>query len=131
MERFWSKVKKSNNCWEWISAKTEAGYGEFYYKGKPVYAHRLSYELLIGEIPDGLHIDHLCRNRGCVNPEHLEPVKQGENLRRGEHVNQNKFKTHCVHGHEFNEKNTMIRRRPNRKPSRECLVCLRTRYNFS
>ena len=95
MDRFFSKIKVSkNNCWEWIGAKIKAGYGEFYYKGKPVYAHRFAYELYNDKIPEDLELDHLCRNTICVNPQHLEPVTHTENLRRGEHNNQNKNKTY-------------------------------------
>ena len=113
-----------NDCWEWTSAKIKAGYGEFHYQGKPVYAHRFAYELLKGKIPKGFHIDHLCRNTICVNPEHMEPVTCKENLRRGEHVNQNTFKTHCIHGHEFTAENTYYHLRKS-GTRRYCKTCIR------
>src|SRR5437870_177242 len=72
--RFWSKVKKTSSCWEWMAAKYPAGYGKFQMGDKNIQAHRIAYEMLRGPIPDGKCIDHLCRNRGCVNPDHMELV---------------------------------------------------------
>lgn len=80
-ERFLSKVNQQN-CWLWTGAKTTAGYGEFQVNGVTVYAHRWSYEHFVGQIPQELHIDHICFVRECVNPEHLEPVTIVENNRR-------------------------------------------------
>ena len=80
--RFWAKVDRSGSCWLWLAA-TSHGYGTFQSNGKLVRAHRYAYELLVGPIPGGLVIDHLCRTTACVNPEHLEPVTQRENLLRG------------------------------------------------
>lgn len=84
--RFWAKVEvDESGCWLW-TASTNHGYGHFWVSpdvGK-VYAHRYAYELLVGPIPDGLEIDHLCKVRNCVNPEHLEPVTKEENWRRGD-----------------------------------------------
>ena len=83
-KRFFQKVKKTDNCWIWTAQKTK-GYGRFHQNSKvgDVMAHRFSYELEKGKIPDGLYLDHLCRNRGCVNPKHLEPVTNKENILRG------------------------------------------------
>lgn len=79
---FWSYVFfHEDGCWEWTGAKTAAGYGQF--TRRKEYAHRHAYEDLVGPIPEGLVIDHLCRNPSCVNPDHLEPVTQRENIRRG------------------------------------------------
>lgn len=86
------------------------------------HAHRVAYELVIGAVPDGLHLDHLCRNRWCCNPVHCEPVTIGENLRRGAGpTGINRRKTHCVKGHPFDAENTRI----NRDGTRRCLECAR------
>ena len=87
-------------------------------------AHRYAYEELVGPIPEGLQLDHLCRNRSCVNPDHLEPVTCRENLRRGETLNAaNLAKTHCPAGHPYAGENLSI----TAKGFRECIECGRTR----
>lgn len=80
-ERFWSKVTKTDTCWLWAAASERNGYGAIREPGtgRMLYAHRLAYEWLVGPIPEGLHIDHLCNVRRCVNPSHLEAVTQQEN----------------------------------------------------
>lgn len=86
VERFWSKVSKTDTCWIWTAGKSDTGYGTFKgtgRTGKVSLVHRYSWELANGPVPDGLHLDHLCRVRECVNPDHLEPVTPGENTRRG------------------------------------------------
>jgi len=103
VERFWVKVDRSgpDGCWVWTAARV-TGYGRFRLAGKQVGAHRLAYELLVGPIPDGLTIDHLCRNRACVNPSHLEPVTGRVNTLRGfAPPARNATKTHCLAGHPF------------------------------
>ena len=81
-DRFWFKVNKTDTCWEWTSAIDTYGYGIFqrsHPKRQSVKAHRVSYELSVGPIPNGLTLDHLCYNTKCVNPKHLEPVTKSEN----------------------------------------------------
>lgn len=87
-ERFEAKyVVTPGGCWRWIGTRTPEGYGQIRVAvGEVAYAHRVAYELLVGPIPEGLHIDHLCRVRACVNPAHLEPVTQAENNRRAASV---------------------------------------------
>jgi HNH endonuclease len=71
-----------SGCWLWMRGKTSAGYGVLYQNGKPSYAHVVSYETWYGKTPDGLELDHKCKNTNCINPEHLEPVTHAENIRR-------------------------------------------------
>lgn len=121
-QRFFSHVTPTANwddCWIWNGTICD-GYGRFRIDGKDVFAHRWSYELLRAEIPPSLRIDHLCRNRACVNPWHLEPVSQRENVLRGEGVPAlNARKTHCNSGHEFTYANTYV----DPDGGRECRIC--------
>ena len=122
-ERFWPKVNKTDSCWLWTASKSSDGYGGFRLAGKMVRAHRFAYELLVGPIPDGLELDHLCRVRECVNPKHLEAVTLQENIRRGNTGKNNGNKTHCPQGHEYTEANIYIT--PEGK--RHCRECGRIR----
>lgn len=99
------KVDKTNECWLWTAYKDKDGYGKFGINNKTFMAHRFSYEYFIGKIPDGFQIDHLCRVRNCVNPDHLEPVTPKENTNRGNIAEYQKIKTHCPSGHEYSGKN--------------------------
>lgn len=84
IKRFNAKyLINENGCWDWNAAKDGRGYGVFKFNGKIRKAHRVSYEMHVMEIPEGLVVDHLCGNKSCVNPEHLEPVTQHENVLRG------------------------------------------------
>jgi len=122
-DRFWKKVRKGspNECWEW-QAVVCGKYGRFYYMGKTVQAHRFSCALAGKPIPEHLVADHLCKNKICVNPNHLEAVTVGENTRRGESLAIMKelklSKTHCSRGHAFSNENTGHAR--NRRFCKEC-----------
>lgn len=127
-ERFWEKVEKVNDgCWLWLAARNKHGYGVIGLdrSKRTTLAHRASYELTKGSIPDGLSLDHLCRNPGCVNPSHLEPVTHAENMARGQWKNQASSKrTHCPKGHPYSGKNLIFivtRSHPN--GSRGCRAC--------
>ena len=100
-------VVGTDQCWRW-QGWINKGYGMASVPGRGnVGVHRLTYELLVGPIPFGLHLDHLCRNPSCVNPAHLEPVTAQENLRRGQGwAGINARKTHCPQGHEYTASNT-------------------------
>lgn len=81
--RFWKYVDASGDCWEWRGGRNMRGYGQYHVdQWRTVQAHRYAYWLTVMSIPDGLELDHLCRNKGCVNPDHLEPVTHAENVRR-------------------------------------------------
>lgn len=127
-ERFWKKVNRCGpgECWNWLASTTgQTGYGQFWMKdiGRMAPAHRVAYELEVGVIPDGLYIDHLCRNRGCCNPAHLEPVTNAENIRRGHaglHMREKAAaKTHCPSGHHYDEANTLF----DSEGYRRCRAC--------
>ena len=114
------EVRDSDSCWSWTGSTNSSGYGQFRHKGVKINAHRFSFELLRGEIPAGLELDHLCRNRRCVNPDHLEPVTSFVNKMRGRSFSAlNAAKTHCSRGHAFTPTNT--RKRPS--GWRECRAC--------
>jgi hypothetical protein len=107
-----------SDCWEWEGSKRSNGYGRF---GAPTkLAHRMSYEFFIGPIPDGMQLDHLCRNRGCINPWHLEPVSCRTNLLRGETLaSENAAKTHCSEGHPYSGDNLVVKS----NGTRRCRSC--------
>jgi len=124
-ERFWKYVNKTDWCWNWTGTQNGRGYGFFApEKSGNVQVHRYAYEKLRGPIPDGLTIDHLCRNTICVNPSHLEPVTQGENTRRGMIATGRGIAvTACPQGHQYTPENTYIEP----KGSRSCRECRRER----
>lgn len=129
-ERFWTKVNKQGAipaccpelgpCWEWLASKTTNGYGKFWNGERLEPAHRFSYRLVHGEIREET-LDHLCRNRGCVNPEHVEPVSKVVNVMRGEgFAAQNARKTNCPAGHSYRGKNLRVNPKTGYRSCRTC-----------
>jgi len=122
--RFEDKVMPEPNsgCWLWTAGCTTAGYGTLRIEGKPRYAHRLSYEHFVGPIPEGLNIDHLCRNTYCCNPAHLEPVTNRENTMRGKAGAKQRPMTHCPQGHPYEGDNLIYCTMGGRR-ARRCREC--------
>lgn len=126
-ERWLCKVWVTNGCWEWLGCLNKGGYGKFRFRGEAWLAHRAGYELLIGPIPNGLELDHVCRNHWCVNPWHVEPVTHRENMRRSEPAMEavaglqaeRKARTHCPSGHPYDGDNLIVTPKGYRK-CREC-----------
>lgn len=133
---FWPKVDKGGpcpdllhdlgRCWVWKGAKSRNGYGSFRDSGKDgaktISSHRWSYQTLVGQVPVGLDLDHLCRNRLCCNPQHLEPVTRAVNAKRGAGGQHQARKTHCPKGHPYDLLNTYFARK-----GRDCRTCLASR----
>ena len=139
-DKFWATVDRDGpipayrpelgSCWIWTGYTDPNGYGNFrrWRHNVTRSAHRIAWEWLRGPIPTGLQLDHLCRVRACVNPDHLEPVTPKINQHRGygeaaKHVRQ----THCIHGHAFTPENTRIVIRASGTTSRQCRMCERLR----
>jgi len=121
----------ANGCWEWRGSVNHSGYGLAWDGKKLRIVHRIAYEELIGPIPAGLQIDHLCRNRPCINPAHLEPVTALTNVRRSANGERGKnlvamhaAKTHCPQGHPYSGENLYVcKTRP--RSGRQCKTCMR------
>lgn len=125
IKAFWDKVEITPSCWIWHGATDSGGYGRLTRKGVNFSSHRYAYEFLIGPIPSGLLLDHLCRVRLCVNPIHLEPVTRKVNNRRGLAIGKthhNGVKESCPQGHAYDESNTRLYR-----GYRYCKACERMR----
>ncbi|MGC0251549.1 HNH endonuclease signature motif containing protein [Pseudactinotalea sp. Z1748] len=114
-ERFWSKISECprTGCWNWTAAHNSTGYGQWAVDGTSKSVHRLTYQALVGPIPAEFHVDHLCRNKSCCNPQHLEAVPQEVNAARAAAVI-----THCKQGHPLSGAN--LRRRGNKRGCRTC-----------
>lgn len=125
-DRFESKINYEPNsgCWLWGGTMfSRSGYGMFKLEGRLALAHRISYEVHVGKIPRGRHLDHLCRIRSCVNPDHLEPVTPRVNILRGVGLSaENARKTHCPKGHPYSGDNLL-----NTSSGRQCRECGRVR----
>lgn len=125
-DRWWKKVDvRADGCWEWMGSRDRQGYGRISVQRIGRLAHRVGYEMLVGPVPSGLELDHLCRVRCCVNPQHLEPVTHAENVRRGMAGvmnNHNDRKTHCPYGHPLSGPNLLIA-----SSGRKCRECMRAR----
>lgn len=124
--RFWLKVWRRGDCWEWRGARQSEGYGIFIDSGGScTTAHRIAYEYAYDILPDGLVPDHLCRNRWCVRPSHLEAVTEKVNILRGNAPPaKHAVKTHCKRGHLFDERNTIHERH-----GRRCRICSYANWN--
>jgi hypothetical protein len=136
-ERWQDKYEhdRATGCWNWTGKINAYGYGVISLSRREIgerirsrVAHRVVYETVVGPIPEGLDLDHLCRNRRCVRPDHLEPVTRKENLRRGSSEHSG-GKTHCKYGHEFTPENTIIHKHTGYRACRTCRNRWQRDYN--
>ena len=132
-ERFWAKVRGGddpNACWEWTAADNGTGYGIFSRGGRNnmTLAHRWAYERWVGPIAAGLTIDHLCRNKRCVNTLHLEAVSHAENVRRGMAGVEQRARTFCPQGHPYDAANTYYHARDKKRGCRTCQRAAKNRW---
>lgn len=131
-DRFWQNVQKTESCWIWTASTMRGGYGQISEGGrakrKNLKAHRWSYEQANGPIPKGLVIDHLCRVRLCVRPDHMEAVTSAVNCYRGKSpASDNALKIQCLRGHEFDDLNTRYSISKTGEIRRVCRECMRIR----
>ncbi len=127
-ERVLRRTSDDDGCWVFAGSKNWDGYGMVKNPQGSQMAHRVVYEALVGPIPEGYQLDHLCRNPACVNPEHLEPVTQQENIRRGLGNWRQRAKTHCPQGHPYDEANTLLNHHSSGQGrKRACRTCVNAR----
>ena len=114
------RIVRTPTCWVWLGGHNSEGYSQVQWEGRPLGAHRVIYEALYGPVPEGLEIDHLCRNPGCVNPAHLEAVTHSENIRRGRSSGGGRKEGKvCKHGHDL----TDPLNRTSARQGRRCRIC--------
>lgn len=124
--RFWSNVDKSGSCWLWTGRLNDTGYGVFFTGKRDYVSHRVSFWALRGPFALEMMIDHICRVRRCVNPDHLRVATSRENTLAGVGASAiNARKTHCIRGHRLDGENVQMRKRPGKPPERRCLACRR------
>ena len=129
-ERLMARVYRTDSCWLWLGPVDDEGYARMRVPGFPtkLAAHRISYEVFVGRIPDGLTIDHLCRNPSCMNPKHLEPVPMVVNIKRGYGIGmRNAAKTACAKGHPYVPGSFIEEQIGHGKVGRRCVICRRKR----
>jgi hypothetical protein len=126
MENILSKINKIKSCWIWLGSKSGSGYGRMQRNNKKYFVHRFVYEIYKGKIPEGYEVDHLCRKRDCVNPEHLEAVTMKENRVRAGNTRRKDF---CKHGHPFSGGN--LRLYFNKKRNKFIKECRKCHYDYN
>lgn len=130
VERFWSKVEKTEGCWNWTGDTNGSGYGRFWPTWRKwITAHRFAYKLLVGPIPDGKILDHLCENKVCVRPDHVRATTHAGNVLRGKGPTaRNARKTTCKRGHPLSGENLKLYKPPNYpRALRVCRACVKIR----
>ena len=134
-QRIWSKVQVTDGCWEWLGSHQAGGYAQCGIGSQRAgtrsmgVVHRAVYQMVVGPIPSGLSLDHLCRNRGCVNPFHLEPIPIKVNILRGNGWGgRHKRKTHCPAGHPYTGSNLYTLYTGSRDGHRFCRTCDREKH---
>lgn len=134
-KRFWNNVSATSaeGCWNWNGPISIYGYGRLMEsvgnrKTKQLMAHRFAYEEVIGKIEEGMTIDHVCRNKSCVNPAHMEIVTRGENSTRAHSKNMNAMRDNCcIRGHKIEGENVVLEKRKNGSQRKRCKACAKLR----
>lgn len=130
LRSFLASVQKpagKDGCWEWVGTTSNRGYGNYFAHA----AHRVAYQWMVGPVPDGLDLDHLCRNKRCVNPHHLEPVTKAENNRRSKVSGPFQLRHYCIHGHALIGADVSVKSTGKGRFRAYCLACRRKAANGS